>query len=747
MTIYATGNALGSTDPRDLLDNAQNFDNAVNDVVNDTWVDRFGVTRKTLKGYDSEFEADQAARALAFEADQADREATFAQFLDGAGWSSLGAYAAGISIVSHTQTVDYLGQPYSLKPSVPASLDAPYVTTGVWATEGVNFKLVGDNSLRQDLASTSATEGSSKIGRGVVAIDSISDLQTAVRRADLRYTAKGYYAGTRVGGGSFYWDSASVEAHDGGGVIQVTGVATGRFKRVWRGLATPDMYGARPGDLAQDSAFAFRAALAAHDTVWVPDNQYLLNSYLVGAYYGAPGIVLNRDGQSLLCGRNARLVCNHTSAASGGVGVNVMLQIANAANCTIGAFKIQPRAAVGTDLNAVDTLQMFNAPGAQIGAIDDTFRLSLTSGSIQQSIISRDSPNPQTSGTTYKDGFSITGVNLSATLNVKHHHNMRVYRSKVRIDLDAHRPAWMGSDVAPLKFTGGTINAKNAVAEDCEFTVYRSSGNPVADNLGYIQITKCTATLSRCVINVNRIYGGSESEADYPVPTDPKLSALHLDNCDSLANTYYGPSFSVRVTGGKLGSPERKIQFAALIPPNPLALSPELDVSGCELYCNRALSDNAGVEISITFSDIDLYYTRTTLNCFDIRRSATSWFHANDIRSHLDSTGTFAVFSGNARFSNQWKNAPSTTELRLESNSEANKTRVVIDGSFDFKDIYTQTGNLTYTTGIESMSLYTTTAPVLTHNGAFTAGTILFNRNPATTNVGWRSSGAAWVSF
>lgn len=152
MTIYATGNALGSTDPRDLLDNAQNFDNAVNDVVNDTWVDRFGVTRKTLKGYDADFEEDQAIRAAAFQA-----------FLESTGWSTLGAYGAGIVITSHTQTVDYLGQPYALKPSIPASLDSPYVTTGVWATEGVNFKLVGDNSLRQDLANPA-------VGAGIVSV-------------------------------------------------------------------------------------------------------------------------------------------------------------------------------------------------------------------------------------------------------------------------------------------------------------------------------------------------------------------------------------------------------------------------------------------------------------------------------------------------------------------------------------------------------------------------------------------------
>lgn len=152
MTIYATGNALGSTDPRDLLDNAQNFDNAANDVVNNTWVDRFGRTRKTLKGYDADFEADQAARAAAFNLAQDDRANVFQQFMDGTGWTSLGAYAAGVAITSHTQTVDYQGQPYALKPSVPASISAPYVTTGNWATEGINFKLVGDNSLRQDLA-------------------------------------------------------------------------------------------------------------------------------------------------------------------------------------------------------------------------------------------------------------------------------------------------------------------------------------------------------------------------------------------------------------------------------------------------------------------------------------------------------------------------------------------------------------------------------------------------------------------
>ena len=47
MTTYNTGNALGSTDPKDLYDNAENFDDAMNDVDSASWTDRFGRARKT----------------------------------------------------------------------------------------------------------------------------------------------------------------------------------------------------------------------------------------------------------------------------------------------------------------------------------------------------------------------------------------------------------------------------------------------------------------------------------------------------------------------------------------------------------------------------------------------------------------------------------------------------------------------------------------------------------------------------
>lgn len=50
MTTFNTGNKLGSMSPEDLLDNAQNFDNAVNDRQNSQWTDRLGNKRITWKG-------------------------------------------------------------------------------------------------------------------------------------------------------------------------------------------------------------------------------------------------------------------------------------------------------------------------------------------------------------------------------------------------------------------------------------------------------------------------------------------------------------------------------------------------------------------------------------------------------------------------------------------------------------------------------------------------------------------------
>ena len=154
MTTYNTVNPVPSADARDRYDNSQTLDEVVNGD-SASYETRTGKQVISLGGMNSRFNNAQDEREADFNLSQEEKQESFQKFLDGTGWSSLGAYGAGLVINSHTQTVDYLGQPYSLKPSIQASLDAPYVTTGVWATEGINFKLVGDNSLRQELAEPS----------------------------------------------------------------------------------------------------------------------------------------------------------------------------------------------------------------------------------------------------------------------------------------------------------------------------------------------------------------------------------------------------------------------------------------------------------------------------------------------------------------------------------------------------------------------------------------------------------------
>lgn len=167
MTTYNTGNPVPSADARDRYDNSQTLDEVVNGE-SASYTTRTGKQVISLGGMNSRFNNAQDARESEFNLSQEEKQDAFQAFLEGTGWSSIGAYGAGVVITSHTQTVDYLGQPYSLKPSIPASLDEPYVTIGNWTTEGANFKLVGDNSLRQDLSSPGGAdfvEGAQKVIR------------------------------------------------------------------------------------------------------------------------------------------------------------------------------------------------------------------------------------------------------------------------------------------------------------------------------------------------------------------------------------------------------------------------------------------------------------------------------------------------------------------------------------------------------------------------------------------------------
>ena len=141
---YNTGNPIGSTSPKDLSDNAQNLDLL---MLGDkpAYPDRKGVPRKSWKGMEAEYVSGQLRRATEFHAAQVDRHTQFIRFLESSGYEAPVPYEPGLILERPTQTVTYLGNEYRIK-----SQFLPLTTTE-WAVDDSKLKLIGDDSLRQQL--------------------------------------------------------------------------------------------------------------------------------------------------------------------------------------------------------------------------------------------------------------------------------------------------------------------------------------------------------------------------------------------------------------------------------------------------------------------------------------------------------------------------------------------------------------------------------------------------------------------
>lgn len=126
MTTYNTGNPLGSKEVKDLFDNAQNFDNFVNNKDARHWPDRFGKDRLTWYGMEERFQ----------------------EFLINSGYQGIGDYVAGLELTARNQMFYKDGELYRAS----ATLALPYTLTGDWAQEKDLFVAMGDASLRQDLS-------------------------------------------------------------------------------------------------------------------------------------------------------------------------------------------------------------------------------------------------------------------------------------------------------------------------------------------------------------------------------------------------------------------------------------------------------------------------------------------------------------------------------------------------------------------------------------------------------------------
>uniref|UniRef100_UPI001572A8BF sialate O-acetylesterase n=1 Tax=Escherichia coli TaxID=562 RepID=UPI001572A8BF len=142
MTTYATNNPVGSMDPKDLFDNAQNLDFALNTITQTIWKDRLGRNRKTYWGIEQ-----------AFSAQLLSQQQRFNNFIQSSGYKVIGEYTDGpLTISEYNQLIRYNNELWKLS----ASTNIPFTTTGKdaasWVSDSTHLVSVGDAVLRQQLA-------------------------------------------------------------------------------------------------------------------------------------------------------------------------------------------------------------------------------------------------------------------------------------------------------------------------------------------------------------------------------------------------------------------------------------------------------------------------------------------------------------------------------------------------------------------------------------------------------------------
>jgi parallel beta-helix repeat protein len=90
----------------------------------------------------------------------------------------------------------------------------------------------------------------------------------------------GYYTKGDGGGGTFYWDSTSIEDDNGGTTIEATGVTTGRWCRVYSGAVNVKWFGAT-GDGTTDDTLAIQATFNYTGNIRFDVGVYILTSSIL----------------------------------------------------------------------------------------------------------------------------------------------------------------------------------------------------------------------------------------------------------------------------------------------------------------------------------------------------------------------------------------------------------------------------------------------------------------------------------
>lgn len=358
---FNTGNPVepnGSTDPRDLKDNAAIIDKLVNssDV---TWTGRLGKPLKTWSGFEQDYNALMAS--MGFEPIHL-------------------VYTPGtpLSVARPTQLVDYNGSIYRAK--VPTSF--PLALTGVWATDAPKLVDVGDASLRSSLAAPGST-----VSIGGVPASDVSKLAQAVKvETDGRVrSTSNIVVGSNAVTGPAVRDAYTVarnvvgltDCHDFASKTVISGVTD------YGGFGTFDATTTLIGSNNQDHMFDIQARnkysgsgsinyfagmilRPEHNGTGVINNRFGID--LTGTVITAGGTILEETGIRIreLVGANANVgLRTDQRIVAGKVSYNIYSP-ATAPSYHNGSV------AIGVDTNATAKFTVTHGLGTQTGFMDST---------------------------------------------------------------------------------------------------------------------------------------------------------------------------------------------------------------------------------------------------------------------------------------------------------------------------------------------------------------------------------------
>lgn len=193
---FNTGNPIGSTDARDLSDNAENFDTALGTIA-PTWVDRLGVTRDSFEG--------RLAKGSFYR---------------------VGDFATGYTLTNMRQTLEYSGHEYSWAgtfPKVVAAGATPATSGGISSGAWVDRT---DVTLRTEL---SLNNGAYLVGNAAFYVEDVLEANVTGIPDKAIVIARTRNGATQGGGVFEYWATSSLTSDNG--IVFTPTVGSGRLVR------------------------------------------------------------------------------------------------------------------------------------------------------------------------------------------------------------------------------------------------------------------------------------------------------------------------------------------------------------------------------------------------------------------------------------------------------------------------------------------------------------------------------------